>query len=111
MATFKVLKKNETFLNFVGIYLNDLSKPTNKFYAFLAGYYIFISQLIGLIVSAAFILQYPSDIKASLGALKVSVSVIQCAGMFLGVKYNVTKIKALQDEFQGIVNKGNLIIT
>lgn len=106
MAKFEVLKKSQIFLNFVGIYLDDSSKPTHGFLAFLAGYYIFISQFIGLIASAAFILKYPTDIKACLGALKVCVAVTQCAGMFMGIKNNTMKTKALQDEFQDIVNEG-----
>lgn len=106
MTKFKVLRKNEMFLNLVGIYLDPSSKPTNRFLEFIARHYIFISLLNGFIISAAFILKYPSDIKASMGALKVCVGVIQCAGMFLGVKNKVMTAKTLQDEFQEIVNEG-----
>lgn len=107
MTKFKVLRKNEMFLNFVGIYLDPSSKPTNRFLAFFVRHYILISQLNGFLISAAFILKYPSDIKASMGALKVCVGVCQCAGMFLGVKNKLMKTKALQGEFQEIVDKGN----
>ena len=107
MTKFKVLEKNQTFLNYVGILQDHSSNPTKKLLTFFSGYYIFISQSIGLIISAAFIFKYQStDITASLSALKVCVAVAQCAGMFLGIKNKVNEINALQDELQKIDNKG-----
>lgn len=110
LAKFKVLKKNEAFLNRISIHLDASSNPTNNCLALLTGYYILIVMLIGLIISGAPIFTYLSDIKSVLGALKICIAVIQCGGIFFGVKLKVTETKALQSELQQIVNSGISIL-
>ena len=106
MEKFKVLKRNQTLLNRMGIHLDQSTNPTCGLFTFFLDYHVPISQIIGLIISAAFILKYPSNIKPALSALKICVAVTQCAGMFFGVRMKVIKAKAFQDELQQIVNNG-----
>lgn len=106
MANFKVLKSNQTFLNHVGISLDRSTNATHKLFKLLLAYYIPIAMFIGLITSAAFVLKYPSNIKPALGALKIAVAAVQCAGMFSSVRFKTVKTKALQRELQEIVDRG-----
>lgn len=106
MAKFKVLKKNEAFLNRIGIHLDGSANPTNKFLAFLTGHYILIIMFIGILICGARIYLYPTDIKSVLGALKICIAVIQCGGTFFGIRMKVIETKALQSELQQFVNTG-----
>lgn len=106
MVKIKVLKKNQTFLNYVGIYLDQSLKPTENIFMFLFGYYLPFTMFIALIMSAAFIIKYPTDITPSLMAFQVCVAVIQCGGMFMGVKNRLTETKAVRIELQEIVDNG-----
>lgn len=106
MAKFKVLQKNQTFLDRVGISLDRSTNPTNKFFSVLLASYVPIEMFIGLITSAAFVLKYPYNIKPALGALKIAVAAVQAGGMFSSLRLKMTKTKALQSELQAIVDKG-----
>ena len=109
MAKFKVLKKNQIFLDLIGIHLDPPTNPTWGFFTYFLNYHIPISQIICFIISFAFLVKYPNEIKPALSAVKICVAMSQCAGMFLGVRMKVIKAKALQDELQQIVNKGRSI--
>ena len=111
MKKFKVLKENQTFLNRIGISLDHSANSTCCFFTFFANYHSPIAQIVAFILSAAFILKYPNEIKLALSTLKVCVSLIQCAGMFFGIRMKVMKTKALQNELQQIVNNGISIVS
>lgn len=106
MAKFKVLKKNQIFLNRIGIHLDRPTNATCGFFTFFLNNHIPISQIVCFIISFAFIVKYPNEIKPALSAVKICVAMSQCAGMFLGVRMKVIKAKALQDELQQIVDRG-----
>lgn len=107
MAKFKVLKNSQKYLDYVGISLDRSINPTSKnIFKLLTGYYVLIVSAIGLVISAAFIRKYPSKVKPALGALKICIGVSQCMGMFLSIKMKTITIKALQNEFQQIVDAG-----
>ena len=111
MAKIKVLAKNQTFLKYLGIFLDQSSNPTEKFFMFLFGYYLPFTMFVAFIMSAAFIIKYPTDITPSLMAFQVCVAVIQCGGMFMGVKNRLIETKAVRDELQEIVDNGKSIFS
>lgn len=111
MTKIKVLKKNEAFLNYLGIYLDQSSNPTENIFMFLFGYYLPFTMFVALIMSAAFIIKYPTDVAPSLMAFQVCVAVVQCGGMFMGVKNRLIETKAVRDELQEIVDNGKSIIS
>lgn len=111
MAKIEVLKKNQTFLKYVGIFLDQPSNPTENLLTFLFGYYLPFTMFVAFIMSAAFIIKYPSDITPSLMAFQVCVAVIQCGGMFMGVKNRLIETKAVRDELQEIVDNGESIFS
>lgn len=106
MEKFKVLKSNRIFLNQIGISLDNSNNPTCGFSTFFFNYHVLISQVIGFIISAAFIWKNSNDIKPVLNASKICIAVTQCGGMCLGVRLKVFEAKAFQRELQQIVNKG-----
>lgn len=108
MAKFKVLKNNQKYMTHLGIYSNNLTKPTNEFFNSIISYYFVTLMAVTLAASVAFILKNPSDVKPSLGALKICFAVFQCVGMFLGIGLKMIKVKNLHLELQGIVDEGNL---
>lgn len=106
MEKFKVLQRNQKFLNRIGIHLDGGTNSTYDIFTYFLDYHVPISQIMGLIISAAFIWKYPTEIKPALGALKICIAVSQCAGMFLGVRSKVKTMTALQNVLQEIVDKG-----
>lgn len=109
MVKFKVLKNNLKYMTHLGIYSDNLTEPTNEFFESISSYYVLISIILAFTASAVFILKNSSDVKPSLGAMKICVGVVQCGGMFLGIGLKMIKVKALHLKLQSIVDEGNLI--
>lgn len=108
MSKFKVLKYNQAYMTPLGIYSNRLTDLTNENFKSISWYFTPVTMLIVFVASATYIASYPSDIKGSLGALKMCFGAVQCGGMFFGVGIKLIKMKELHGELQQIADQGIL---
>lgn len=107
MSKFKVLKNNQAYMAWLGIYSHDLLEPTNEFFKSFSSYYILIFMLIALWGSAVFIQEnWSVQVKPTLGAIKISFTAAQVFSSFSSVGINMNKIKALHLGLQQIVDDG-----
>lgn len=107
MAKFKVLKVNQTYMSWLGLYSYSLTEPTNEFFKSIGSYYNLISMVALFVTSCVFIYKnYSTDITAAMNAIKVCVSTVQWVGIFIGLGLNMIKIKSLHCELQQVVDEG-----
>lgn len=103
MSKFNVLKYNQAFMAWLGIYSHNLLEPTNEFFKSFVAYFIVINLLTGLYGSAAFAEKNRS---ALLSAMKICMAAVQSIGSFLNIGLKMRKIKALHLALQQFVNEG-----
>lgn len=107
MVKFKVLKNNQSYMSYLGIYSSRLTEPTNEFFKSIGCYFNVIAMLTAFIGCTVFVSKYhSSDVKDALGSFKLCFSASQCLGAFLGIGLNMIKVKALHLELQQIVDEG-----
>lgn len=103
---FKVLKYNQSFMTWIGIYSHNVWKPTNEFYNSFSSHFNIISLALCIISSAIFVFQNPSNLKRVLEALVVMVGCIQALGAYLNIGHKMKKMKVLHLTLQDIADQG-----
>lgn len=104
-SRFTVLKHNQNYMARLGLYSYRLHEKTNEYAKTFAAYFIQLSMLMAMFVSALFIYVYVSvELKASLGAFKIIIGTGQCAGTFFCLGMKLSKIKALHNKLQELVD-------
>ena len=107
MVKFKVLKNNQSYMSYLGIYSNRLTEPTNEFFKSFGCYLNVTAMVTAFIGCIVFVSKYhSSDVNGALGSFKLCFSASQCLGAFLGIGLNMIKVKALHLELQRIVDEG-----
>lgn len=105
MTKIQVLKYNQSFMTWIGIYSYNLIETTNEFISSPIAWFIVINLLIVMISSAVFIQKNLSDFKAALETLLVIVAAIQSLGAYLNIASNMDKVKAVHFKLQEIVDQ------
>lgn len=78
MTKFKVLKVNQDYMRWLGIYSRDLSETINRIFKTFGAYRILGAMTICVIGCGVYIRNFWSiDVKAALGALKILSAGIQ----------------------------------
>lgn len=73
MEKIQVLKYNQAYMAWLGIYSYRLTEPTNEFFkSIVAWFFMFDSFVMIIISSVLYIIKYMSDINAALGAFKIA---------------------------------------
>lgn len=104
-SKFAVLKNNQMYMAKLGLHSYRLHEKTNEYAKTFAAYYIQLSMLMAMFVSALFIYVYvETELKASLGAFKIIIGTGQCAGTFFCLGMKLSKIKALHIKLQELVD-------
>lgn len=106
MTKFKVLKSNQTYMTYLGVYTKRLTEPINELHKSIFCYCLFVIMSISATGCATFIYRDPTNVKAALRATKTCCGIFQCTGMFIGVGCKMIKVKALHLRLQQIVDEG-----
>lgn len=106
MAKFQVLKMNQAFMAWLGLYSYRLTEPINEFFYSKSTYYILIHMTFTLISSATYIFQTSSEVEVTLQLWLIIIGGIQCVGMFLSVGFKMKKVKAVHLKLQEVVDAG-----
>lgn len=111
LMKFKVLKVNQDYMTWLGIYSRDLTETTNPFFKSFGAYCILGAMTICMIASWIYVREFWTvDIKSAMGALKILAAGIQCFGMFLSVGLTRSQTRAFHNGLQKIVDKSKFII-
>lgn len=103
---FKVLKVNQDYMTWLGIYARDLTETTNPFFKSIGAYWILGAMTICVIASWVYVREFWTiDVKSALGALKILAAGIQCFGMFLSVGLTRSQTRAFHVALQKIVDQ------
>lgn len=107
MSKFKVLRTNESFMARIGIYSDDLTKPT-KFLKTVEANFIVLNLVLMIIFNAVFIYENASNFPLVLSEIMVIIGCVQGLGAYVNIGLKLDKVQDLHLFIQGIVNKGGL---
>lgn len=106
MAKFKVLKNNQIYMSWLGIYSHHLTDLTGEFFKSIATYCIFIALISVVITSWLYCIKnWETDVKSALDAFKIVFSALQCIGMYVSIGLKMIQIKILHLKLQKIVDE------
>lgn len=105
MDKFNVLKYNQKFMSWLGIYSYQLKESTIEFYKSPLAYFI-LFHLVMVIISCIVFVHESMDFKKKLEAILLIFAAIQASGSFLNVALKMRKVKALHLALQEIVDEG-----
>lgn len=105
--SFKVLKHNQSLMEFIGIHSYHLTEPTNDFFKSFGTYYILFSIVSVFLISSAYTAIFSSEFQTGIQAWLLVIAGLQSGGMFLSIGLEMQRIKTLQLKLQAIVDEGN----
>lgn len=105
-SKFKVLKVNQDFMTWLGIYSRDFTETSNPFFKSFGAFWILGAMTVCTIGTLIYAREFwSSDVKSSLGALKITAAGIQCFGMFLCVGVKRRQTREFHVGLQEIIDK------
>lgn len=108
MSKIHVLRNNQIYMSFLGLYSYNLEEPTNEFFRTFGSYYVVFTLLLCSYGCGAFVSKnWSVNVSGSLGAIKIGFAMIQSVGSFVNIGLNKRHIKAIHLELQQSVDEGN----
>lgn len=108
MAKFSVLRNNQTFMGWIGIYSNRLRESTNEFHRSKIAYLILSITMYTIISCLVTVCKGSSELMEKLNKITLIVSMSQAASVYCSIGLKMKNCSALHLQVQGIVNEGLL---
>lgn len=106
MEKFQVLRNNQIYMSWLGIYSYRLTELTGEFFKSISTYCIFVALISVVITSWLYCIEHWSDdVKSALDAFKIVFSALQCIGMYLSIGLKMIQIKMIHLKLQRIVDE------
>lgn len=106
MSKIKVLKHNQTYMAWLGIYPYHLTEPTMESHKHILAYHNLIFPIFSIVSSAVFVYENPSELQAVLETILVMIALYQAECTFLNTALQMKNIKLLHLKLQAVVDQG-----
>lgn len=109
MSKIKVLKHNQTYMSWLGIYSYRLTEPTMESHKYILAYHNLIFPIFSIVSSAVFVYENPSELQAVLETILVMIALYQAECTFLNTALQMKNIKLLHLKLQDVVDQGKIL--